>query len=203
MAILFEQEVDGTILVVYQIENSREYYMQGIDFTDFDSEEFEKIKNEEKQLQWLASRYWLKKISKQQYTLHLQKSELGKPHISNFSSFFSISHSRDKIAVIYSKDRNVAIDIEHIQSKIAIVKHKFLNNSDYLIQDDLVDLALIWSAKETIYKYFHDKSLYSFKETIAIVKRNEDILDYKLFSTISSHLNLNYLVLDSLVLTWM
>jgi 4'-phosphopantetheinyl transferase len=202
MPILFEEKMDNVIILIYKIEFGVEFYKKGIDFTDFDINEYTKITNEVKQLQWLASRYWLKKISKQQKTLHLEKTELGKPHITNFKSHFSISHSRDKIAIIFSLDTEVGIDIEHCQDKIFRVRPKFINHDDFESENSVENTTLIWSAKESIYKFFHDKSLYSFKETIAITQRNEITVDFKLYSSIASNAVMHYKVIDDLVITW-
>lgn len=202
MAIIYNRQIDTTTILVYKIEENSIFYKQGIDFTDFDSAEFSKITNDEKKLQWLASRYWLKKISKQHHTLHLQKSELGRPHITNFESFFSISHSRDKIAIIFSLDKLVGIDIEHCLNKIERIRPKFINQNDFISDTSIEDTTLIWSAKESIYKFFHDKSLYSFKETIAITQRNETTLDYKLFSSIATNAKMHYHIINDLIITW-
>lgn len=201
--VLFEKEFNDVIILVYKIEEDNQFYHAGIDYTDFDSEEYSRISNPEKQRQWLASRYWLKKISKQKHRLDMQKSELGKPHISNFQSFFSISHSKNVIAIIFSLVREVAIDIEHLDSKILRLNSKFLHTNDYSLSENLTDLTLIWSAKETIYKYFHDRTLFSFKENIAIVNKEVDFLNFKISNaTIQYEGKIQYKLMDGFVLTW-
>lgn len=203
MTVVFEKKMGHALIIVYKIEHDNEYYLQGIDFTDFDKKEFEGITNPLKKRQWLASRYWLKKISNQQRTLFLEKSHLGKPHIINHKSFFSISHSKDIIAIIWSEEREVSIDIEHFQEKILHLKNKFLHPLDFSHEADVEVMTLIWSAKETIYKYFHDRSLYSFKENIAIYKRDENGVYFNLTSQPVEQRNIVlFQRMDNFVLTW-
>jgi len=203
MSILFEKYTENFSLLVYKIENENQFYHQGINYTDFDRQEYERISNEVRRRQWLASRYWVKQLSKQHETLILEKTELGKPLIKNFPLHFSISHSRDMVAVITSEVREVAVDIEVIQEKILSLKKKFLHPLDYEHRDRLESLTMIWSAKESIYKYHHDKSLYSFKEQIAITSSNSKIMTYSFPSNIQLSVNkVHYQIIEDTVLTW-
>ena len=176
MSVILEKVHYDSQILVYKVEETLDYFRNRIDFTEIDLEEFNAIKHPEKQKQWLASRYLLKKITKENRTLYVKKSELGKPHFTNHEAHFSISHSRDYIAMIYSLNKKVAIDIEKLQPKIELIKKKFLHPRDFEHGEDLVNLTLIWSAKEAIYKYYHTKELYSFKENIAIVEKSESQL---------------------------
>lgn len=203
MPILLEIDQNTTQLLVYKIEFEEEYYKQGIDFTAFDTKELESIINPQKRLQWLASRYWVKKLSKQQNQLLLEKSDLGKPHIVNYPIQFSISHSRNLVAVICSKNKNVAVDIETIQDKILNVKHKFIHPNDFEQGDDLEHLAMIWSAKETIYKHYHTKDLYSFKEQITVDNYSDSEMHYTLSNFQNQkHDKVLYRLVDDVILTW-
>lgn len=203
MPIIFEQNKNDFHIVVYEISQEEDYYKAGIDFTPFDISEFSKIVNPLKRMQWLASRYWVKKMSKQQQQLLLEKTELGKPLIVNYPIHFSISHSRNFVAVICSMTKNVAIDIEKIQSKILKIKHKFLHPFDFEQGDSLEKLTMIWSAKETIYKHYHTKELYSFKEQIAIDSFSEDKMNYSL-SNFQNQMNeeIFYKKIEDTILTW-
>lgn len=201
MAILFEKQTEESSILIYQILESEDFYYQGIDFTDFDKREFESISNPLKKSQWLASRYWLKKMTGEYRQLYLEKTSLGKPQFANTHFQFSISHSLDKIAIILSPHRTVAIDIESISDKVLRVKNKFLHPNDVSEENNLVILSLIWSAKETIYKLYHDKSLYSFKEQIVITQIDDCHISYQLFDNRVG--KVNYVLFDSFVLTWM
>ena len=179
MSIVFEKKEPQSTVIVYRIENDDEFYIQGIDFTEYDRTAYDNILNPVKKRQWLASRYWIKKISNQHRTLYLQKTELGKPQITNIKAHVSISHSQDCIAIRWSESHEVAIDIEFIQEKIYRIRSKFLHRDD-ILAEDIETLALIWSSKETIYKYFHSKELYSFKEQIAIKEIGDHQIAFEL-----------------------
>lgn len=203
MPVVFEKIENDVHLIVYEIEHDENFYKQGIDFTDFDSLELSKIMNPTKRLQWLASRFWVKKLSKQQQQLFLEKTELGKPLIVNYPIKFSISHSRNLVAIICSNSKDVAIDIETVQDKILKIKHKFMHPNDFEQGDDLERLAMIWSAKETIYKHYHTKDLYSFKEQIAIESYSRSIMNYKLSNFKNQkHSEVFYEKIDEAILTW-
>jgi hypothetical protein len=203
MPILFERLDSSFQIIVYEIEHEADYYKEGIDFTAFDQNEFDAIVNPLKQLQWLASRYWVKKLSKQHHQLHLEKTELGKPHFTNYPLKFSISHSRNYIAVICSETNDVAIDIEVIQDKVLKIKHKFLHPNDFEQGDDLAKLTMIWSSKETIYKHYHTKELYSFKEQIAVDTYNDSKMHYTLSNFQNQkHSEVFYKKIEGAILTW-
>jgi phosphopantetheinyl transferase (holo-ACP synthase) len=203
MPVVFEKIENDVHLIVYEIEHDENFYKQGIDFTDFDSLELSKIVNPTKRLQWLASRFWVKKLSNQQQQLFLEKTELGKPHIVNYPIKFSISHSRNLVAVICSNTQDVAIDIETIQDKVLKIKHKFIHPKDFEQGENLQHLAMIWSAKETIYKHCHTKELYSFKEQIAIESYTDFSMNYNL-SNFQNQKNSEvfYKEIDEAILTW-
>ena len=203
MPIIFEHIGEDAHIVVYKIEQDENFYKSGINFTSFDHLEFSSIINPLKRLQWLASRYWVKKLSKQQQQLLLGKTELGKPHIVNYPINFSISHSQNLVAVICSTAKEVAIDIETIQDKILKIKHKFIHPDDFEQGDDLERLAMIWSAKETIYKHYHTKALYSFKEQIVIESYSNNAMEYKLsISQNQKHTEVFYKKINEAFLTW-
>ncbi len=105
--------------------------------------------------------------------------------------------------MIYSIDKKVAVDIEKLQPKIERIKKKFLHPSDYEQGEHLINLTLIWSAKEAIYKFFHTKELYSFKENISVVEREDSILKAEVhFRSSIVHLKLNYLLIEDFILVY-
>lgn len=202
MSIVLQKEIHGATWVLYQIEERDDFYIRHLDMTEFDREQYSHITHPEKKRQWLASRYVLKKISNENRTLYLQKSELGKPRFTNLELHFSISHSKEYIAIIYSKSKMVAIDIEKIQPKIRAISKKFLHPSESEYTDN-TRLTLIWSAKEAIYKFFHTKDLYSFKETIIITHIDDNnIYADAVFSDRIEKLILNYYLYQDLVVVY-
>jgi len=168
MGLVFEKNMSfETQIAIWKIEEEPDFFSSNIEFSEYDFMEYESIKHPFKRMQWLASRYLLKKISNENRLLLLYKNENGKPFFENANYHFSITHSHSYVAVIISKNKNVSIDLERITEKVLNVKHKFLHPMDFEHGDDLEKLTLIWSAKETLYKYFDSKLLH-FKEHLIL-----------------------------------
>ncbi len=72
----------------------------------------------------------------------------GKPVLPE--GFISVSHSHDCIAIGFSKQAEIGIDIEPVSEKIRKVKHKFSHPKESF--DDLTDLTKSWCIKEAVYK---------------------------------------------------
>lgn len=82
----------------------------------------------------------------------------GKPSIKGWR--ISISDTRGYAAVMISKNKNVAIDIEYFSNRVMHVSHKFIRPDECA---ETTSLQLInWSAKETVYKYFSEQKLQYF-----------------------------------------
>lgn len=177
MALVFEQKLPfETEIAIWKIEEEPGFFSSNIDFSEYDLMEYESIKHPFKKMQWLASRFLLKKMSNENRLLLLYKNENGKPFFDNANYHFSITHSHSYVAVILSKERNVSIDLEKITEKVLKVKHKFLHPLDFEQSENLENLTQIWSAKETLYKYFDSKLLH-FKEHIIILKNQNNTLE--------------------------
>ena len=74
----------------------------------------------------------------------------GQPLLDGF--YISISHTNGYACVLLSTQNVVAIDIEYHSDRIARIRSKFLRNDEPFNSID--QLLVIWSAKETLYKYF-------------------------------------------------
>lgn len=101
--------------------------------------------------------------------LRISHNEAGKPFVNGWN--ISISHTKGYAAVILSKDKNVAIDIEHISPRVYKIANRFVRTDEDA--STLESLLLHWSAKETIYKYFSESVLHFFDMRIHDIKENE------------------------------
>lgn len=101
--------------------------------------------------------------------LRICHNEAGKPFVNGWN--ISISHTKGFAAVILSKDKNVAIDIEHISPRVFKIANRFVRSDEDA--PTLESLLLHWSAKETIYKYFSESDLHFFDMRIHNIKENE------------------------------
>lgn len=95
---------------------------------------------------------------------HLHKNEFNKPllEINGEHHFVSITHSHDFAAIIFSKTKEVGIDLELIDKRINKVAHKFMNESEIQFagnENQITEKTIIWSAKETLYKIYGEKEV--------------------------------------------
>lgn len=85
-------------------------------------------------------------------------SESGAPFIKNRNINIGISHSRDFVAVIVSP-RRCAVDIESLARNFHQISSRYISEAESLLSDDPRLPAVLWCAKETLYKYAGRKEL--------------------------------------------
>lgn len=90
----------------------------------------------------------------------LKHNDDGMPMLSNDMNI-SISHTRNHIAMMLSKERRVALDIEHISDRVKKVARMYLREDETFTE--VTDMLVAWCAKETMYKLYSSQNL-SFEE---------------------------------------
>lgn len=133
--------------------------------------DFFELEQKKENLHWLASRALINAVFQNQ-KIELSKDSFNKPSLKvNDQTFhISITHSFQFAAIIVSKNKTVAIDIEKLDERIQRVKHKFMRDDEleYLLPgNESIMLVSIWSAKETLYKFYGKKEL-DFKKNLKI-----------------------------------
>ena len=77
----------------------------------------------------------------------------GKPEIRNSQyRHISVSHSRDYVAVALSQEP-CGVDVERIDRNFERVKSRYMTAAEALLSDDARWSAVVWCAKEALYKY--------------------------------------------------
>lgn len=112
-------------------------------------------------IHWLASRVLLQDLYPGK-SIELHKDEYNKPSLSinNKPFAISITHSYAYAAVMISDSHTVALDLERIDDRVIRVAHKFIRDDEQFgAQHPAVYNTIIWSAKETLYKYYGKKAL--------------------------------------------
>ena len=150
-----------TFLIVWEITESNAQLQELLHnrLNDWNSTE----QNRENK-HWLASRLAILHHFKNE-EVDLIKDEFNKPHlkVDDKDVFVSISHSFDKAAVIIGMNNPVALDIERIDKRIDRVQHKFCNNDELNMAQNNTNpttvFAIIWAAKETMYKWYGKKEI--------------------------------------------
>ncbi len=113
------------------------------------------IKNENKKLQWFATRHLVNEMRGE--FSEIEKDEAGKPLLKNSTQHLSISHTPVFAAAMLSNYAPVGIDLEMVNPKVERIAHKFLREDEInAIQADekIEKLILYWSAKEALYKLY-------------------------------------------------
>lgn len=117
-----------------------------------------------KKLQHLAGRYLLPELFNDFPLKDIAIADTRKPFLPGERYHFSISHCGNYAAAIVSSDKRVGVDIEMVTPRMYDISHKFLNPEEKAFLNDwegitqvhLQLITILWSAKESIYKWYGD-----------------------------------------------
>lgn len=174
------------------------------------------IKHWHKRLQHLAGRLLLKELYPGFPVGMIQVADTKKPFLENEPYHFSISHCGDYAAAIVSKTHRVGVDVELPHSKIGQVQHKFIYEHEFKeLTDQLLHLSqrtpmtndqvrtLIWSAKESVFKWW-GRGEVDFKKDI-VLKKITGFPQQGMLQCIFKNefaLDIHYLFFENNFLTW-
>jgi phosphopantetheinyl transferase (holo-ACP synthase) len=164
MPLFYQHNINqGTKLGIWRIEEPESFFLEKVPLKKDVSHPF-------KRLQHLAGRYLLPFLFPDFPLEEILIADTRKPFLESEKYHFSISHCGSFAAAIVSDRSRVGVDIELISPRISVVSHKFLHNDEkhflnedyelFLEQWGLKDrvynelLTLIWSAKESIFKWY-------------------------------------------------
>lgn len=124
-----------------------------------------------KRLQHLAGRYLLPALYEDFPLSEILVADTRKPFLESEQYHFSISHCGNYAAAIVSDRHRVGVDIEFVTPRLRKIAEKFLHPGEAAFLKDWEDLphihlelmTLLWSAKESIYKWY-GLGLVDFKE---------------------------------------
>lgn len=137
-------------------------------------------------LEFLASRFLLTELITNFQEEDLQFDQKGKPFLNNSKQHLSISHSFPYVAISLSS-QNTGIDIQVYREKIITIQSKFLTAEEQkLVQNNVQNLTLAWTAKEAVFKWFGEGGL-DFKQHMPI--RKVRFAQNELFVDIEFHKN--------------
>ena len=203
MPIFFQHQInDTTRLGIWKIEETEDFFKANVP-------QHRAVTHPHKRLQHLAGRFLLQYLFPAfPYDL-IQIADTRKPFLPGEQYHFSISHCGDYAAAIVSKDKRVGIDIEIPTEKISRIMYKFLSAKEHelfqLIQPDkdrIPFATLLWSAKESIFKWYGNGGV-DFRREIQLKKQHAEIERFdSLFSKNNSELTIHYRQFDRLVLAW-
>lgn len=156
--------INGDRILVWKDEETLNALLDNTHLCSEDKLLLDKYTVERRKKDLIIARHLLQLIDKNATVAYY---ESGKPYLVNTHANISISHTKDLVAIIYSQENLVAIDIEYYSERIQKVKHRFLSESELLTTRDYKDLILYWSAKETLFKLDKIQGI-DFREDIEI-----------------------------------
>lgn len=150
---------ENTRIGLWQIDESNEWFIDNLKLTKLESEALTAMKHHRQQ-EWLSSRWLLHILNDSDKRIQITKDAFGKPHFENKENHLSLSHSKDKVAVIIS-NKSVGIDIEKIDEKIFKIEHKFISDTEQAYESNkkLEACHIFWGSKECMYKAYGKREL--------------------------------------------
>ncbi|MEL4308816.1 4'-phosphopantetheinyl transferase superfamily protein [Joostella sp. CR20] len=150
-----------TKVLIWKIEETYDELADGIELTDNCINRLSRMKSEIHQRGFLSVRQLLKKAG--YTTSDLYYDTAGRPHLKD-GNYISITHSFIFSGIIISKQTPIGIDIEKQRDKISVIAHKFVGYEyNYLTDNDINKLTVVWCVKESLYKVFATEGM-SFKQ---------------------------------------
>lgn len=146
-------EIQDARIIICEITEKVEDLKSQIKLSEKEEVELNSIPTEKRKLEYLGVRLAIKTLLKSDFEISYTIS--GKPVLSDKSYHISISHSKNWIAIIASKNKHVGIDIETPNEKVLKISEKFMGKEElsfYTEKPDIRILHVIWSAKESLYK---------------------------------------------------
>ncbi|WAC12893.1 4'-phosphopantetheinyl transferase family protein [Dyadobacter pollutisoli] len=162
-------------------------------------------KTDRRKQEWLACRALLQQMTGSQPIINYDINR--KPHIKNTDQQISMSHSGEYACVYLHKTRPVGVDIQQMKPSISKGCDYFLNEDEkrWVTIENNVQLHLIWSAKESAFKYAGDMDM-DLKKHIITNAFNSNQNSVIQVSILKGNMTENILVqsetFDDYVLTW-
>lgn len=143
-----------TTLLAWKITETEEQLKSQLPESVLETINNKNYKSESRRLEVMATYALLASYLKTSSVIIDHKSN-GQPLLDGF--YISISHTNGYACVLLSTQKVVAIDIEYRSDRIERIRSKFLRSDEAFTS--IEDLLLVWSAKETLYKYFSEDDL--------------------------------------------
>lgn len=167
-------------LLLWQVEEESDWFKEQLDLVPSLWEEYDSLVNDSIRYRWLASRFAVQQVS-QQSPLDVIKDQSGRPYLGVERKPLSLSHCEGYVAAIHA-DISIGIDVERISSRVQRIKNYFMRDEELdLLGEENEALILVWSAKESIYKWLGEKNL-GYKSQLCILSIDfvEQVMDIKI-----------------------
>ncbi|HNR15619.1 MAG TPA: 4'-phosphopantetheinyl transferase superfamily protein [Chitinophagaceae bacterium] len=202
MPVFFQQQINETTrLGVWKIEETEEFFKGNVPV-------HRNVTHPHKRLQHLAGRFLLQFLFPDFPYKLIQVADTRKPFLMDEQYHFSISHCGDYAAAIVSRKQRVGIDVELVTEKISRIKDKYLHEDEQVLFGitettlDLQLLTVLWSAKESVFKWYGNGNV-DFKKHIQLfnARKEKQTIDC-FFSKSESELVIHYREFNELKIAW-
>jgi 4'-phosphopantetheinyl transferase len=194
---------DATLGLWHMTESWQELDDQ-IQLSVTDLEILESKKTENRKKEWLACRVLLKAMAPESGCITYDEN--GKPHVTGSNHFISMSHSGDFASVYLHKKQSVGVDIQKMKPSISKGADYFLHDSEQAWVDfsDNFTMHLIWSAKESGFKYAGNSELDLKKHIVTkqFSSNQNGIIEVSIDDNNFKSVMVSYDTFDDYVLTW-
>ncbi len=159
---------------LWHITESEAVLRQRIHLHAQEKQQLDRIRGAARRREFLAARLLLHTMSGRKERAELVKDDDGKPHLEDSLFYVSISHTVGYSAAI-AHPRTCGIDVQRIVPRIRMLAPRFVGPEENARLDDryaLVQLHLLWAAKEALYKAYGRRQL-DFRAQLVV-----DLSDY-------------------------
>jgi len=156
MPLFYQHNInESTRLAIWHITEDEDFFLKKVPLK-------RDVSHAQKRLQHLAGRYLLTELFADFPLEEILIADTRKPYLVDEKYHFSISHFGNYAAAIVSSTRRVGVDIEKASPIIEKIRNKFLSENELAIAFEGIEksghrlrqLTLLWSAKESIYKWY-------------------------------------------------
>jgi phosphopantetheinyl transferase len=155
-----QKHKDGSAVAVWEITETEDALRQICSLPQKDEEELRFINNVQRRKERLVVYLLLEHLFGKK--IYLGYYDNGRPFLQNEVGDVSISHTSRFACIIYHPAEHVGIDIENTLRNFSAVEQKALSGKEknYLNEKNRsMQLCLIWSAKEALYKYIGESGI--------------------------------------------
>ena len=201
---------NGAELSVWEIVESEQQLLDICSIPNDEMDELLLTKSGARRRERLAVRALVNELFQEK--VYLGHHDNGRPFLQNSIIEISISHTSKYVAVITHPEESVGLDIESINRDFSSVEKRVLSDSekDFLSdkeRDKNLQLAIIWSAKEAIYKRMSQNGV-DFASQIVIDKfspKESGELDATFINRdgVEQEFELNYEILNEHIMVWL
>ncbi|CAG4994815.1 hypothetical protein DYBT9275_01473 [Dyadobacter sp. CECT 9275] len=193
------------ILSLWQITETASELTEGLIAAEQEELATKKPFSEKRRKEWLATRQLLAHMMPVPEKICYQSN--GKPYLLSGEYHVSISHSANYAALYLSKTRQTGVDIQQMRSSVIKGADFFMTEQEMIWAEngDVVVQNLIWSAKESVFKFFGDDSL-NLKKDIKISRFVPEqfgkMQAYVFIREAQTAVSIGYEIIGDYVLTW-